>query len=75
MAALQASISRALGTPVSEQRLIYASRQLDDRRSLYSSGIKDGSTIRLMLRLRGGGGAAFADVSNTGEPSAHRLWP
>ncbi|XP_062389174.1 ubiquitin-like [Sardina pilchardus] len=40
--------------PVEQQRLIYNGKQLEDRRKLEDYGIESGSTIHLMLRLRGG---------------------
>ncbi|XP_036383164.1 polyubiquitin-like [Megalops cyprinoides] len=40
--------------PVDQQRLTYGSRQLEDGRKLEDYGIKAGSTIHLLLRLRGG---------------------
>ncbi|KAF9148488.1 hypothetical protein BG015_009784 [Linnemannia schmuckeri] len=50
-----------------EQRLLLADKQLEDERTLVSYGIKQGTTLRLILRLRGGGtlpGIVFADVSD-----------
>lgn len=42
------------GTPVSEQRLIWSGRQLEDTRTLLEYDIKAYSTLHLVLRLRGG---------------------
>jgi large subunit ribosomal protein L40e len=42
------------GTPVSEQRLIWSGKQLEDTRTLREYKIKALSTIHLVLRLRGG---------------------
>lgn len=54
------------GIPTEEQRLISAGRQVEDGRTLADYNIKNGSELRLHLRLRGGGGPlAFADVSKT----------
>jgi len=41
------------GIPVDQQRIIHAGRQLDDRRLMVEYGIEDGSTVFLVLRLRG----------------------
>lgn len=40
--------------PPHQQRLIYASKQLEDTRTLSSYGIKNNSEIQCVLRLRGG---------------------
>ena len=37
-----------------DQRLLVASRQLDDAKTLAECGVQDGSTVHLLLRLRGG---------------------
>lgn len=43
--------------PPHQQRLIYASKQLEDTRTLSSYGIKNNSEIQCVLRLRGGIGS------------------
>lgn len=45
------------GIPPNQQRLMFKGRQLEDPRLLADYGIKSGSVLYLVLRLRGGGDA------------------
>ncbi|GAA5845873.1 hypothetical protein JCM9279_002407 [Rhodotorula babjevae] len=47
-------VENLMGIPVSEQRLIFHSRQLEDNRTLGDLGVGPNSTLHMHQRLRGG---------------------
>lgn len=47
-------VHEILGVPPCEQRLVHAGKQLEDWRALDECGVASGSTVHLLLRVRGG---------------------
>ena len=67
---LKNKITDIHGVPRYQQRLIFGGEQLDDSRHLASYALHAGSTVHLVLRLRGGGSCAAptmqtADITET----------
>jgi small subunit ribosomal protein S27Ae len=52
------------GIPVHQQRLLCASKQMEDTRTLLDCSIKGVSVLHLVVNLRGGGRCRFTDVSS-----------
>jgi uncharacterized ubiquitin-like protein YukD len=54
VAKLKQLITDKEGLPAEQQRIIWAGKQLEDEKKLSDYSITDGSTVMLVLRLRGG---------------------
>ena len=63
---LKRAIQDKEGTDQEQQRLIFAGIQLENGRKLSDYSIQSGSTIHLILRLKGGG-CSFANITENGE--------
>ncbi|BDA45337.1 probable polyubiquitin (Fragment) at N-terminal half [Coccomyxa sp. Obi] len=59
-------IEEKTGIPCCHQRLIYAGKQLEDDRTLAQCSVEAGSTLHLVLRLRGGKGGFGALLRGAG---------
>ncbi len=67
---IKAKIQDKEGIPIALQRLTYASRLLDDRESVEDCNIRGGSTLHLLLRLKGGGNSPAKAAGSHNNPSS-----
>jgi hypothetical protein len=65
---LKEAIQELEEIPFEVQRLIYAGRQLENDRILSDYNTQTGSTFHMVLRLSGGGGPPFVDLSDSKGP-------
>lgn len=59
MAEVKATIQEKEGIDIAQMRLIYNGKQLDDNKTTQQCGLSNGSTLHLILQLRGGGGTTI----------------
>ena len=59
------AIQEIEGTPVDDQRLVFAGKQLDDARTLSDYHIPNEAKIHLIMRLRGGGNTLIVKFFKT----------
>lgn len=57
-------VKEQYGTPIDQQRLVFAGKQLEDNKTCSDYNIQCGSTLRMVLCLRGGGGENFSNLEN-----------
>jgi hypothetical protein len=81
VASVKARVAVASGIPVSEQRLLYATKPLEDHRTLSEYDVCPGGTLRCSLRLLGGADPLaiqcpedLGDTLTDLEVSIDRLW-
>jgi ubiquitin C len=70
---IKSKIQEQEGIPPDQQRLIFAGKRMNNKRTVSAYKIQNGCTIFLTLRLRGGGGSDYCRYLTVNLPSGHSI--